>query len=512
LGEFGPFDALADRAHDLYLQGACEEAVLNTRESLQIVDATNDVPTRRYLHYVAGIALIELGRFAEAIAEGQVLLAEVDPVTEPYWRAKGLALIAEASGAMGEVTRTLDALAEGSFLLAAAPSRAYNHMSASMAVAIALRQLYLFEQADELLMASVHREELLLDLHVLQEAALLRLHWGAVLDLVGEPEAARRHYLVALQRALWMQRNAEELDHEVMLGMSLMYQAYVWERLGETELARRLTLSGLATHPQREAKIEMHLANLTLGRVHAAAGDFREAREQLAGAAERAQQARREVWSATGLAALADVDESEIGPHPGIAKWRWLARELLARIWRDRVGRFSALSARIRVRELLEQTDRMGQAVLTDPLTGLGNRRLLVETLERAEGDVSVVFVDIDRFKDVNDTFSHEVGDQVIRRVADILRSHCRAEDVLVRYGGDEFVVLVNGETTAAGVIAERVLTAVRETRWDEIAEGLKVSVSIGLATSLPSTDAMAHADIALYSAKRGGRDQVVSS
>jgi diguanylate cyclase (GGDEF)-like protein len=512
MGEFGPFDALADLAHGLYLQGACEEAVLSCWESLEVVRGTADLATRRYLHYVAGIALVELGRFTEAIAEGQVLLTEVDPVSEPYWRAKGLALIAEASGAMGEVTRTLDALAEGSFLLAAAPSRAYNHMSASMAVAIALRQLYLFEQADELLMASVHREELLLDLHVLQEAALLRLHWGAVLDLVGEPEAARRHYLVALQRALWMQRNAEELDHEVMLGMSLMYQAYVWERLGEPELARRLTLSGLATHPQREAKIEMHLANLTLGRVHAAAGEFREAREQLAGAAERAQQARREVWSATGLAALADVDESEIGPHPGIAKWRWLARELLARIWRDREGRFSALSARIRVRELLEQTDRMGQAVLTDPMTGLGNRRLLVETLERAEGEVSVVFVDIDRFKDVNDTFSHEVGDLVISRIAEILRSHCRAEDVLVRYGGDEFVVLVNGDTTAAGVIAERVLTAVRETRWDEIADGLKVSVSIGLATSLPPTDAMARADIALYSAKRGGRDQVVAS
>ncbi len=512
IGEFGPFDALADVAHGLYLQGACEEAVRSCRESLAVVSRTNDVATRRYLHYVAGIALVELGRFSEALAEGQLLLTEVDPVSEPYWRAKGLALIAEASGAMGEMTRTLDALAEGSFLLAAAPSRSYNHLSASMAVAIALRQLYLFEQADELLMGWVHHEEPLLDLHVLQEAALLRLHWGAVLDLVGEPEAARRHYVVALQRALWMQRLAEGLEHEVMLGMSLMYQAYVWERLGEPELARRLTLSALATHPQREAKIEMHLANLTLGRVHAAAREFSAARQQLVSAAERAQQARREVWSATGLAALADVDESEIGPHPGIAKWRWLARELLARIWRDREGRFSALGARIRVRELLEQTDRMGQAVLTDPLTDLGNRRLLVETLERAEGDVSVVFVDIDRFKEVNDTFSHEVGDLVIRRIADILRRHCRSEDVLVRYGGYEFVVLVSGETAAAGVIAERVLTAVRETRWDEIADGLKVSVSIGLATSWPATDAMTHADVALYSAKRGGRDQVVSS
>jgi diguanylate cyclase (GGDEF)-like protein len=309
-----------------------------------------------------------------------------------------------------------------------------------------------------------------------------------------------------------MQRNAEEIDHQVMFGMSLIYQAYVWERLGEPELARRLTLSALATHPQREAKIEMHLANLTLGRVHAAAGEFDEARDQLAGAAERAQHARREVWSATGLVALADADEAEIGFHPGIGKWRWLARELLARIWRDREGRFSALSARIRVRELLEQTDRMGQEAVTDPLTGLGNRRLLVDTLERAEGDVSVVFVDIDRFKEVNDTFSHETGDLVIARIAQILRSHCRADDVLVRYGGDEFVVLVTGDTGGAAVIADRVLSAVRETRWEDIADGLKVSVSIGLATSLPPTEAIARADVALYTAKRGGRDQVIAS
>jgi diguanylate cyclase (GGDEF)-like protein len=153
----------------------------------------------------------------------------------------------------------------------------------------------------------------------------------------------------------------------------------------------------------------------------------------------------------------------------------------------------------------------MGQAAMEDPLTGLGNRRRLVEHLG-TERELSILFVDVDHFKAVNDGFSHDVGDRVLQLVADILRKHCRADDVVVRYGGDEFIVLVGGsDPTAATAVADRVLDAVRSSDWSDVADGLEVTVSIGLATCLPAAEALGAADTALYAAKRSGRDQVVA-
>ncbi|GMA85615.1 hypothetical protein GCM10025868_08650 [Angustibacter aerolatus] len=96
----------------------------------------------------------------------------------------------------------------------------------------------------------------------------------------------------------------------------------------------------------------------------------------------------------------------------------------------------------------------------------------------------AVLFVDVDRFKAVNDRHTHAVGDQVLRRVADILRAHCRGhDDVVVRFGGDEFVVLLPmTATTEAAAVAERVRAAVDREPWGDLGAGLQVSVSVGVA------------------------------
>ena len=512
VGEFGPFDLIAERAHDQYLTGFCERSVATCREALPVVLGAGDRTTARYLRYVCGVALQELGRHAEVVAESQRLLADIDPATEPHWRAKGLALLAEACISLGEMTRAMDALAEGSYLLASSPSRAYNHMSASMAVALALRAINLYEQADELLLAVVRNDDPALDVLVVQEAALLHAYWAATLDLLGHHDDAARHVVVCAQRAQRLRRDAVSAGHEEMAARADLYEAFAWERLGEPELAERLVLAALDANPLRDELVEADLVHLTMGRVAAGRGDLDAARKHLITSTTGAQQAGRDIWAATGLAALAELDVLELGPHPAVGRWRLLARELVGRIWRDRGDRFSALRARIRVRELLDQADRMGQAVLSDPLTGLGNRRLLLQHVGSAEREVSALFVDIDRFKDVNDRFSHEVGDEVLRRLAAVLMAHCRAEDVVVRYGGDEFLVLTTGDPTVADAVARRVHAAVRETPWEEVAPGLGVTVSVGVATGLPAQDALGAADAALYAAKRAGRDRVVSS
>jgi diguanylate cyclase (GGDEF)-like protein len=121
------------------------------------------------------------------------------------------------------------------------------------------------------------------------------------------------------------------------------------------------------------------------------------------------------------------------------------------------------------------------------------------------------VFVDVDQFKLVNDHFSHAVGDEVLRRLAVILRAHCRVNDVLVRYGGDEFVILVFGGGLAAEEVAERLHHAVRHAPWGQVAPGLAVTVSVGVGRPVPAHGAIAAADSALYAAKRAGRDRVVA-
>lgn len=510
--EFGPFDLVSDWAHAKYLAGFHTEAVLDARRALAMVTLTDDTTTVLYLHYTIGVALHELGRPTESAVNAQVLLARVDPVTQPYWRAKALSLLAEAWMRDGEMNRAMDAVAEGSAVLAAHPSNAYNHMSASMAVALALRAMYLYEEAERLLMATVRGEDEWADLLVLDEATQLLLYWGATYDLLGRGADARELYVRAASRARRVQPLAQHLDERVLGMRGLVYEAFVHERLGEPQLAEQRLRAALVDYDLRDQLTDGHIARITLARVMSQRGEFTDARHHLKVARRAAFQASRDVWAATALATEAEVDEIEFGEHPGLARMRALSQQVLARMVSDRSSRFADIQARNKVRELIAETERMGQQVREDPLTGLGNRRRLVEYVALSSGVVSAIFVDIDRFKTVNDRFGHAVGDRVLTTIAGMLLMHCRAGDVIVRYGGDEFVVLVEGDPLAATAVADRLHQAIREDDWSRLAAGLAVTVSIGVATSLAADTVLASADQALYSAKRQGRDQVVSA
>jgi len=156
----------------------------------------------------------------------------------------------------------------------------------------------------------------------------------------------------------------------------------------------------------------------------------------------------------------------------------------------------------------------------TDPLTGVGNRRALDEEmaamLRFTQLPVAMVLVDLDDFKQVNDTFTHLVGDEVLRLVAASLGEHLGAGDRLVRYGGDEFVVLLQGAGDAeAGLTAERMSRAIHTLPWDTVAAGLRVRVTTGcsalyaLTGRRPASDAQRlfrRADEALLENKRRRR------
>jgi diguanylate cyclase (GGDEF)-like protein len=155
---------------------------------------------------------------------------------------------------------------------------------------------------------------------------------------------------------------------------------------------------------------------------------------------------------------------------------------------------------------------------LTDPLTGIANRRATLDwlgRLVRASGQVgeplALLMFDIDYFKRINDCFGHQTGDEVLERVAKLARAQVRADDLVGRIGGEEFVCILSGlEAQSARALAERLRRAIAE---GSDRDGLpRTTVSVGLAMARPGDtpeSLLARADAALYEAKDGGRNQV---
>lgn len=153
-----------------------------------------------------------------------------------------------------------------------------------------------------------------------------------------------------------------------------------------------------------------------------------------------------------------------------------------------------------------------------DPLTGLPNRTLLMDRTEhalaltaRSEKRAALLYLDMDRFKQVNDAFGHEVGDRLLKLVANLLRRCVRYEDTVARLSGDEFVLVLEGlnEAHEAAQLAERISNTLRRS---VILDGyrIRISASIGVALSSSSENTPAEllrrADGALYQAKREGK------
>ncbi|MGC1727933.1 MAG: diguanylate cyclase [Steroidobacteraceae bacterium] len=157
----------------------------------------------------------------------------------------------------------------------------------------------------------------------------------------------------------------------------------------------------------------------------------------------------------------------------------------------------------------------------TDPLTGVLNRRSLIERLDaacmraKARGQpIAVLFIDLDHFKQVNDTRGHAAGDACLSAILAPIHAELRQSDVIGRYGGEEFVVILSGaDSASAHPIAERICKRVSEVRIDGFGEPITLTCSIGVAASdtlgVWGQHLIAHADTAQYVAKRSGRNQV---
>ncbi len=175
-----------------------------------------------------------------------------------------------------------------------------------------------------------------------------------------------------------------------------------------------------------------------------------------------------------------------------------------------------------RTQKLEEKTRELELQATRDNLTGLFNRRYAdqylareVEACRRGRRHFAMAFADIDFFKRVNDLHSHATGDAVLRRVATILREHCRTADVLARYGGEEFLLgFPDTELRDAQRICEELRTAVETANWAQLGLAGGITISFGIAEFRGDASPerlLNRADLRLYEAKHNGRNLVVA-
>jgi diguanylate cyclase (GGDEF)-like protein len=293
-----------------------------------------------------------------------------------------------------------------------------------------------------------------------------------------------------------------------------------------------------ATHGEMSDRCTYHYLHM-LGRVRAAQGRRREAIELLRNCLQIAGRANDLETAAPCQKDLADLHaelgefETALACHRAfhdlyvrqashaaqrrarLCTLEWEAERLRASV---RAAHQHAADLTASNRVLAQETERLLRASMEDPLTGLQNRRRLdlnFLDLIASGKSYAIAMIDVDRFKQVNDGFSHPVGDAVLRKVADLLQHNARAGDLTVRFGGDEFALLFHeADLPAAVAICERLRTGTLAQDWTRLHPELRVTLSIGVASSAEAKTqegVLALADQRLYRAKQEGRNRVIA-
>jgi diguanylate cyclase (GGDEF)-like protein len=350
---------------------------------------------------------------------------------------------------------------------------------------------------------------------VVQQLNLSTLHltWALELHQVGLVHEADAHSAEALERALEAEWSAAGPHRDVWAERARLFAACA-RTLGPDPLAgvSQVRRSLAALEPVG-ADYERAFSAPVLGLALAAAGLLVEGLlvvgQALAAAGPGADPV---VLASTQRAQLVLMSSTSEGARAGLD----LAETLSSALWRQRARRLSAAEALLRYEILQAEHEIVSRDSDVDALTGTAARRALDRRMATLSGrsdeeraSVCVLVIDLDGLKTVNDSLGHLAGDLVLSVVGQALTGSLRGEDLVGRFGGDEFVALLCTEARDGAAVATRMLAAVRKVAWpDEFT--VRPSMSIGLAVAdadVRLDDALAAADGAMYLAKRSGGD-----
>lgn len=461
--------------------------------------------------------LLTAGRLAEANALLDQVLARNDPTTDDTGRASVLVHRAVMAWRLGRIPLALELAAEGWTVFDVGKAT-------GPAAARTLGQLgYLLEglgnrrAALDTLRQSVRCAREAGDPEVLA-ANLQRL--GGTLNFraaegVDDPQPAFEEARSVLAEGLGL--GAERRVHRALLGAYGRCLAGLGELAAAAEAGRQVLRLG----QQAEDLWAIAVGEWVLAMVHQARGELVEARTLAARSvanADRIQDTSLTLRFSTDLADICAELDDPVGEAAAL-------RCSVAAVRKGADTLREGLGQAMEQRRLAAMAQRMAmaaqEAAARDPLTGLANRLGLERTAPAmlaaavAEGRTPwLVLLDIDWFKRVNDESGHAAGDAALREIAQLIRHECRTDDLVARWAGDEFVVLLgdaSGDRDAGPVVAERIRASVADHDWTMMLGATRrPTVSIGVACCHGTLDELfAAADLVLYQAKRQGRNQV---
>ncbi|MET0423121.1 MAG: GGDEF domain-containing protein [Actinoplanes sp.] len=501
---FGPLHLFAIRVHRLATTGHGHEALAAAHAYLAIARAVGDTRSVPFLLQGQMYANLHMGRVHEAAELGEQLLALHRSAGAPLAEAKTLCDLAQLDVLRARYVDGMRNLARAAVLLDQPYTDRERRISAHCSFAEAANAAEMYETASETYerLAGSHAS-----FELVQATTLL--YWGLRLDHVGRhDEGATR-----LRRSAEItRRNVEQRPDDVVAAAQL---ALALAKLGDVIPAEKLAREAVLPLRAAENYQYARMAHLALGISERAQGALPAARREFLAARELCAYGARPdeppmIAFELALTALAlDAGQSARDMFETVEQQ---TREL----WQLRMQRLSMLRQARQREEIEAARAHAEREVLRDPLTGLGNRRrfdLLLDRIDRGNLNppLALLLVDVDHFKAINDAYSHSTGDAALREVARILRAHCRAEDVPVRYAGDEFTIFLRGDLTVAREVAERIRVAVARS---DILPGVRLTVSVGLSTLLPGMtgDALFRsADDRLYAAKWSGRNTIAA-
>jgi diguanylate cyclase (GGDEF)-like protein len=489
-----------------YYRGDWEEAARHVDLLLPLAAVLGDRASARDARVLRVRVLEQVAAWPELQIAAEDLLSDemaaAGPAASPV-RAIGLGLLATALQQQGRVTDALSAAAEGYEILRHGTGWAAHRAIACFTLSTPLCAALLFEPALELLSAgeTLARRERMQPWAVLTPArfaarrARTEALRGYFVELIGDDRGADAHYASSAGHALRAMRDAPRDSLHALraeAGLTIALQRLRIEPVDRGALER---------HVAREpfARVAL-LSRLTLASVDARAGDLASARDLVGAVRTDASRLGELVTAYVATAWTAQLDEVAHGRTPATHAWRRVAEGQLRRLWNDRAGRFEALVSARQVEALSAVVEHERGLLWEDALTAVGNRRLLDRLLREPEVAARpTAFIDVDWFKQVNDRFGHAVGDEVLRRIATLLTAASRSGDVVVRFGGDEFVVVL-GDGSNIEAYCERVRRSVEDHTWGALRPGLNVTVSVGGVRAGPRS--MSRADAALRRAK----------